>query len=564
MTSQEINEIFKEVMQYFGQKNYHKVIEIGKPAAFEDTSLLICQFIFESYLYLGDIDEGYKYVQYANEKDPANPFLFENKCCYLFNKGRYPELNTYLNELLALNPHAAPVHKFKAKLLMQLHKLPQARVHLEAAIDADPQDGSTLRELIQLNIILDDLDRAMLYCNKLQELLAIAPSFTADFYYLLAKTFFQREEKIPGIGQLDSSQLDSYKTCSMAINTNNANYDCYMVMGNIFARSHRFADAVSYIDTSISFNKANHEAYERKGDLLVLQNKYQEAVHEYNYALHLNPTREHAFFNRGLSEFYLNKHAESEQSFFNAIQTSMGKSYSDTAMVLGKFTHTADFVLAGTIKEKQIWFSNPAGFNDPLDGNYLSKTHEEITPLKNQLARFLVTCFRYFKDNEQPLQAFAPYEQLMWSHYADRHKGILLLYEKIPNFNIDHFKKYAVNYVSQFNYPSKSLISTINNNFMITLNNNFFTKFREWEYEQEFRLIKYEADEKHANGRCYGLNELNLQLKGIVFGLNCPAHTKAEIKQLVKNNYDYPVELVEIVMSSSVKNHFELSKQKYL
>lgn len=178
------------------------------------------------------------------------------------------------------------------------------------------------------------------------------------------------------------------------------------------------------------------------------------------------------------------------------------------------------------IIESRAFFSHPATFNDPLEcvvplkinGKNISlESHYELvnsylktilnesdTARKKRiyetikygiaLENCLVSCFSMEADN-----------QLMWSHYADQHKGVCLCYE-IPNTidvlkeqikwsdNISYeMKKYDLTfYCGAVSYRMERPAMIVDNN--IIQNDYYFTdavfiKPLCWHYEKEWRMV---------------------------------------------------------------------------
>lgn len=66
-----------------------------------------------------------------------------------------------------------------------------------------------------------------------------------------------------------------------------------------------------------------------------------------------------------------------------------------------------------------MWFSHPSVFNDPLDSKYYQNAVNE-TDLLHILKEVRIRSFAHKKEIENIL---------LWSHYADKHKGIAIEYE---------------------------------------------------------------------------------------------------------------------------------------
>ena len=116
---------------------------------------------------------------------------------------------------------------------------------------------------------------------------------------------------------------------------------------------------------------------------------------------------------------------------------------------------------------------------------------------------------------------------LMWSHYADEHRGICIEYEMSENIcsNIKN-----VNYKGPRNIKLTDLIdwklhksTKAEKNI---LNTYFFTKATDWEYEKEWRDI-------HISN---GIKPAPFRISGVYFGLRCDNAVRTSIVSLPFKN----------------------------
>ena len=155
------------------------------------------------------------------------------------------------------------------------------------------------------------------------------------------------------------------------------------------------------------------------------------------------------------------------------------------------------------ITNNELYFSNPSDFNDPYDCNIpmndiiLRKDLERIahskdsnqdiaeiikslsfepeyikTMLRNNMNKIGICCFSTLCNSI-----------LMWSHYAEYHKGICLKFDilKDPEFFINTLAVHYSRIMPYFDFFSR--------------NNRIFeellqTKFADWSYESEVRIFK--------------------------------------------------------------------------
>ncbi len=157
------------------------------------------------------------------------------------------------------------------------------------------------------------------------------------------------------------------------------------------------------------------------------------------------------------------------------------------------------------------WVSNPKDFNDPFEfvmrSNYfLSEENKVIQlPLKqievkreieSEIDKLGVVCYSELEE-----------EILMWSHYADGHRGMALVFD-VENPIAKSIAK--VNYIEQL--PEMNFESDPRN-IKSGLSQTIISKSKSWEYEKEWRQI-ISMKGKHI--------EYPGDLKEIIFGCKCP------------------------------------------
>lgn len=202
------------------------------------------------------------------------------------------------------------------------------------------------------------------------------------------------------------------------------------------------------------------------------------------------------------------------------------------------------------IANKTITLSSPKTFNDPVD-TYFYFSPDGFFPnvkkimTKDIMDKIRIACFVNCKDTQMSNRKLTAYELLMWTHYADAHKGICFEYE-IPKDQFDYLEPkdaydkeikliHDVSYVSNFavdyeDFLNKSVTEDITYNRL--LNDIFFTKDEAFKYENEFRLLIYNSTEN---------NHISLEfdfLKRIIFGYRCTNATKKLISCLNQQAYN--------------------------
>ena len=161
--------------------------------------------------------------------------------------------------------------------------------------------------------------------------------------------------------------------------------------------------------------------------------------------------------------------------------------------------------------------------------------------LKNHNKRYRVLCLSETPNNAQ-----------MWSHYADKHKGVMVkldIEQDLDFFDLPLFVQYKSKYPS-YNYIKRSHRTKKNEFVTLFLG----TKSIDWKYEKEIRFIKditeiYLKDEGLAKVK-------KTVLKEIVFGIKADEKDIDEAKEINKRVYDNQV---KIKRATRIKNSFKLS-----
>lgn len=118
--------------------------------------------------------------------------------------------------------------------------------------------------------------------------------------------------------------------------------------------------------------------------------------------------------------------------------------------------------------DREIYFSDPATFNDPLDC-----TLAEANPAKELLKPFQAFCLSMEKRDDS----------LMFSHYGDSHRGFRLTFEVSIDKRIGDLS--PLEHGEPVEYKLKLPSFTEKN-----IHRMPYTKSCAWEYEAEYRVLK--------------------------------------------------------------------------
>ena len=237
-------------------------------------------------------------------------------------------------------------------------------------------------------------------------------------------------------------------------------------------------------------------------------------------------------------------------------------------------------------KKCQLKFSKPADFNDPYDCHFEIKVNfsgltrnrfnseNNLTILEHEWKKSKETykktlteiikksALEDFRNKYFTISCFnnSPLNILMWSHYADNHKGFLIEF-KFPKKNLGRFPL-PVEYCSEYpiiTIPASLQIYRSNLNLQIEqAKKTFYIKSKEWIYENEYRLINNQ-------------NELATfpaeYISSVIFGTNTTTPIKNTIKNIIeefnlKNNLNvktYESQLAKRKFKIVVPNHPRLN-----
>lgn len=217
---------------------------------------------------------------------------------------------------------------------------------------------------------------------------------------------------------------------------------------------------------------------------------------------------------------------------------------------LYKYQQLTAHSLASLLNET-VWLSKPTSFNDPFDCaitlskdklkesmdhavseiarmHHISKeqiaNHDKLTPQDENSYEWLRTSLKNTMQEVGVLcLSRTPSEILMWSHYADNHKGFCVEYDCTEGTLL---KKLAQPVRYSDSIPALSLAnlpSGAENNFLDAC---IYTKAKQWEYEQEWRVIM------HEGGRVFNAPSATTS---IIFGARMPIEEKVMLYQALRH-----------------------------
>lgn len=244
--------------------------------------------------------------------------------------------------------------------------------------------------------------------------------------------------------------------------------------------------------------------------------------------------------------------------------------------LLFKFSQI-NYNLIRLLVNSEIWFSALNKLNDPFEvqfemewmeelpsDEFLSDWYQTRSTFKHSVhktKRLIETIRRnpsqFYKDlktdlkichfNKLKVASFSLIynEVLMWSHYADEHKGICLIFDKDLLNGDNSYKEshLVVDFVKAkkviYGLPEKLKVRFENEVSKLPikyLNSSIFKKLKCWKYEKEYRILYKDTFSTNLNG--INLNFNKKALRGIIFGEKCMNADVRLIHSILKS-YDY-------------------------
>lgn len=213
---------------------------------------------------------------------------------------------------------------------------------------------------------------------------------------------------------------------------------------------------------------------------------------------------------------------------------------------LYKYQKISDYSISALVNE-YCWSSNPSDFNDPFD----TKIIDSELLQKINFSKEKIFCLSEINDNF-----------LMWSHYADSHKGICLEFTDYTNKElaelkekgiypkIDNDKLLIIRNAKKVVYKSskqieeyikdiptddtfflkefKKLNLTKQRELTNKIQSTSFIKHKDWQYEKEYRLVNITDN----------INRFPGKLTAIYFGMKMLEFNKRMIGKILNPNWE--------------------------
>lgn len=206
------------------------------------------------------------------------------------------------------------------------------------------------------------------------------------------------------------------------------------------------------------------------------------------------------------------------------------------------------------LKEGTIWLSNPKKFNDPFDCLFELDEDEFIKSLKSfpfnhSIMIDHVEILNNYKNNMLNSEFICCFSEinnniLMWSHYADNHKGICVAYstEDLLKAARKHRKRITTILTPVYYSDEVEVLSCFSNENISKSAYSFQKKASCWSYEKEWRLMiskLFSKEKRTPFERNAFVEENGIELKGvypkkIFLGVNISSNDEGKIIELAR------------------------------
>lgn len=515
----------------------------------------VCIKIAQCYYSLNDFPAFFRHLELAKNIDRYYLQVIMLELLYCINSGDYYKgMQLALNYIQEVGPHHA-IYCQLAFFYRRIGFFDRSESAIAEALKINGTSIIVLQEQISHYREMDDLQTALGHANALSGIFEFEGLKELAAIYLT----IENREKIYQTRSLEL--LESYRNFTKAYTLFKSDSELLEVGALILSRANKLSEALRLMDDAIKLFRGMFTVYRTRANILHLHKQYRDAIAMYTSSISLNGNIADNYFNRGFCHQHLDEGPQAVSDFTEGIKKYISNSVSNPGLKLSKFKPANAYLLAA-LRQEEIWFSHPCVFNDALDCNFLQDYWAQNTPLKASLDSVFVCCFRKLEENENPETNFFFNENLMWAHYADSYRGVQLIYEVTSAKSQVSYRGDHVTYSDTLEMPVSESNYDLLNSVNRTLRLGFFNKFKDWQYEKEFRVLTM-PDETGSKFIGYKTEDLGFRLSAVVFGLNCNAEFKKELAAII-TSYQYPVSLTEIVKGLGASNHFTLLKKRYL
>lgn len=300
---------------------------------------------------------------------------------------------------------------------------------------------------------------------------------------------------------------------------------------------------------------------DNKGSAIFKENNYPDAITIFEQILNISKEKDivpdkEVYLKLGIAYEKTGQAVMAKSVFAKYIYETIATKYKCLNEPLFTYRNINKHLLQDLILS-EITVSDPATFNDPFDTPlYLYLSHKEnMDATDDTLPEGLIAMLKKIRirsfigdqegvcnddndimewinrlSNETPPTYFEFHNNiLMWSHYADSHRGICIEYS-MNDFSSNRDESIIAQFV-KVNYEPCNV--ELNGSRFLDYKQGFLDKHKDWKYENEVRLVYFNPNNEESH---IGLPLSNgSKIAAIYFGLRCSDKDKKLIKTILKD-----------------------------
>ncbi len=229
--------------------------------------------------------------------------------------------------------------------------------------------------------------------------------------------------------------------------------------------------------------------------------------------------------------------------------------------------------LIDSLVNGSLYFALPSNLNDPFDcqvdirksANFAAS---KVSGMKREILLKISTLDNFGDEIQRRMMKIGVCsfslnleESLLWSHYADEHRGVCLMYEFTENFILEEANEIVG--VSEIVYGENPLSDWLIENIPDQIENDFYDHFTTellkrvlivksdgWRYENECRIIRQKSGpflipKECLKQVCFGMHAEKADMQ-LVRKIVDSAGYSVEYCQICKRESDFGIKTVEI------------------
>ena len=368
--------------------------------------------------------------------------------------------------------------------------------------------------------------------------------------------------------EIENFKKEAIKNLNEAIKLNLNYTDAYLAIGIVKYELGQHEEAIEDFNKVIELDPENKNGNNAKAYFFIgfysielaklneaIENLNEEAIENLNEAIKLDSNYIDAYFVRGIAKSGSSEyqHKDVIEDFIKSFEISAKKKKENfnEEVIYYRFRPINKNVIKELVL--QIFFvANPKDFNDPYDCHIIEQLEHEWglieNPLLDMFKRFRIASFSCDYKSKKTYKNI-----LVWSHYADSHKGICIGYKFKEGFFEKHKKSFVakVNYKETIEYdPTKPLWES-----------DLLLKYEDWQYENEHRLI-YLSDEDNSEPLLLPMED-GIEIAEIIFGRDSEESERKMIYELFDKKTREEIDFYTAVKNPDNKNLFDLVIKDY-